>query len=196
MNTDSIKDNTKFGITGIFDVYFNSDSKTKSVIKIIWKRYWISILTSVVGTIILFYFGEKGSYYYLSEINSKVFSLLPNLIGFNIGAYALFITLGGSDFLKTLVEYKEKERSHYQKISSIFSIAIILQVFTLFFTFFLEIIIDLEFKSNFYIIINYFVILILFLFVTSSILILIDITTNIFNLSQMYHFSLWKGKKL
>jgi hypothetical protein len=142
-----------------------------------------------------YYVEQDKIFDFLVKINEMALNLLPNLLGFNLGAYTLFITFGGSEFLKKIVGFKEGNYSFYQKNSAIFAITLIIQLFSLIYSYIVSIFLELKIPGilpQLEPIVNYAVLLFTILFSLSSITIIKAIIVNLFNISQMYHIVIFK----
>jgi hypothetical protein len=62
-----------------------------------------------------------------------VFSVIPCLLGFNLGAFILIVGFGSSDILRIITTplKKQKDYSLYQKLMSVLGISVFIQIFTL-----------------------------------------------------------------
>jgi hypothetical protein len=66
-------------------------------------------------------------------------SVLPSILGFTLGGYAILLAFGGNDFMKVIAGQSEKEggkRSPFMKINATFLHFIIIQVIALIFSIF------------------------------------------------------------
>lgn len=189
--TELIKKYTRFGIKGVLEAYFH-----KGAVKVLRKGFFYPLVLSIILiTFVVVYVKSDALYSFLQTTNDLTLSLMPNLIGFNLAAYAMFIAFGGSEFLKEIVGYNPERRSLYQNNSAIFSICLLIQLFSLAFSYCVKIAFEFKIElsnSNLCDIINYCVTFFILLLTTTSIYILKDVIVNVFNLSQIYHFRLWK----
>jgi flagellar biosynthesis protein FliQ len=105
---------------------------------IYWKHYggFISIvkspyfLISLIIAIIMTIFGDN------CEWSNNTLSILPNLLGFAIGAYAIIFTLGNSDFLKFLAKNDNNGQNLYLSINATFVHFVFVQVVALIYALF------------------------------------------------------------
>lgn len=132
-------------------------------------------------------------------------SIMPTLLGFNLGAYALIIGfLSNKRLLEALVEKDDTSRfDRLQRISGVFAINIIVQAFTLLCSFLIKIFIELEISSfDFCIygeqgsdIFNLIIFSFIFFFTMYSVVLLIQNAINIFDFSQLFsHFATKEDK--
>lgn len=126
-------------------------------------------------------------------------TILPSLLGFNLGAYALLIGLASSDLIKKMSSSYETKFTSFQRASSVFGFCVLLQALALIIAFLFQISINLGADvslnihphSNFELFfdcLNFSGLFILNLFGIYSILILISVIGSIFAISQAAHF--------
>ena len=161
------------------------------------KPFWGSIIsTLVLGW--LFFFSDKNFYELLVVINEKVINLYPNLLGFNLGGYALIIGFGNNDLIKSLTKKgKNKKNSIFQRLNGIFAFTLILQAFVLIFAFITELVLSLNldaYSDSIYYFTNGFSLFVLTFFGLWGILILPILIANVFTFGQLHHFSLTKER--
>jgi len=133
----------------------------------------------------------------ISKTTDLYLSVLPNLLGFNLGAYALLIGLASSNILIKLTKGIDNSFTFFQKASSVFAISIVLQGFTLLIAFIIKQVIMIQEIANFYydkafeyliIGINFCVFVCLNFFGIYSLLMILMLVKNIFGLSQTANF--------
>ena len=119
--------------------------------------------------------------------------LIPNILGFCIGGYALIIGIGNMDALKkmSLPMENRENLSFFQILSSVFAGSLILQCITLLLSFVIKILLKIEipaFSNSIAIIINILGIIVVLFFSTLSIVLLYYTVMNLFNYGQSMHF--------
>jgi hypothetical protein len=195
-----------------------------------WKRIWklyglkelfswknklfyfsVFIVASTVICILVLNHKDDLIYNLIQKIVDTGLSILPTLLGFNLGAYALIIGFLTNESLKKAVTKGQEDQSKnaLERISSVFAINIITQAFTLLSSFLIKesiIIIEkldlsLRLKTIFYshdyvIIINYLFFIIIMFLTLYSIVLVIQNAINIFDFSQLFtYFSTKENKK-
>lgn len=75
------------------------------------------------------------------KISSISLSILPNLLGFNLGAYILVVGFGGETILSQIIEplKEQKKFSLYQKLNGVLGISVVIQIICLLFIFFINV---------------------------------------------------------
>ena len=177
------------GLRGIFNRY--------TLVKIIKSTGMVvSFIATLSFTVFLwFYYKETYEFYtFLGKITTTLLSLLPNLLGFCIGGYALIIGACSMEIIKkmsTPLDNNGNKLSFYQILSSIFASTLIIQCITLLLTFLIHLFMLLELKTTYECIgsiINLLLIFVLTLFSFLSISLLFYTVINIFTLGQSVHF--------
>lgn len=186
---DWIKSSHPMGWKGVLNGYPIKDiPKTKAFVI-------ASILSIFIYIISLFSSKTYGCQLIdLAEINVSVF---PNLLGFNLGGYAIIVGFSSLELIKSMMKpQKTKKHSLFQETSSIFAFSIVLQAIVLVSSFLIKVIdlIDLKnylnlfdffFKS--FNVLSIFIYPIL-LFITIYALVLLPfIIINVFTFGQMNH---------
>lgn len=161
------------------------------------KPFWGSlILTFVFGG--LFFFSDKSFYELLLVLNENVLNLYPNLLGFNLGGYALIIGFGNNDLIKGLTKKgKDKKNSIFQRLNGIFAFTLILQAFVLIFAFVSDFVISLDLGTSstpIYYFTNGIALFVITFFGLWGILILPIVIANVFTFGQLHHFTLTKER--
>ena len=105
-----------------FNTYWNSYGGFKAI----WASPYFKI--SLLLSLILNFFGSYEKWFDLP------LSILPNLLGFSIGAYAVVLVLGNGDFWKFIAEYSEDNL--FMNINSSFVHFIFVQVIAIIFALF------------------------------------------------------------
>jgi hypothetical protein len=162
------------------------------------KFLWISIAIDILLTVDLG-LSRSDIYGAISKIIESYIAILPCLLGFNLGAYALLIGFGTSSFLGRISKNFDKKVTLFQRASSVFGFCVLLQAVALIFVFVTKQIIAIQestgsdllasiLPDNAIAMINgsaYFIINLLGIY---SITILVKVIENIFSLSQLSHF--------
>jgi hypothetical protein len=190
-----VKEKTRLGLTGLIYTYKNGRS-WMSVIKKVAK--WPILLSFGALLFIYFLLDEQGYLDFIIDLNQNILSIIPNLLGFLIGGYALFAGFGGKDLLKAMVSYSGSKYSNYQISSSAFGIAILVQLSVLAISFIVNQIINMNLVTQNYLlykVIDLFTIYLLNFLMFLSISITRDIVVNIFNISQKYHLILFQDSR-
>jgi hypothetical protein len=151
-------------------------------------------------TSLLFFGTAKSSYIILSSFIDIGISLLPNLLGFSLGGYALIIGFGNVSLIKSMTRRLSNENgSLFQKLSAIFAFGILLQISSLILTYVAKLIIQfdvsllpnsLSARSTIYGIVNVFASIVLLFFYYWTLFIIPFIVTNIFSFGQTHHMFL------
>lgn len=173
----------------------------------IFNRYVLLKIVKSMGTIISFvatflfvvflcihYDNIDSLYSFLAKVTDILLSLLPDLLGFCIGGYALIIGTCSMEIIKKMSTPLKNNRdglSFYQVLSSVFASTLVIQCFTLLLTYLVHLflLLDLRINNEFLgKVINVFWIFLLILFSFLSISLLYYTVINIFNLGQSVHF--------
>lgn len=127
----------------------------------------------------------------LSNITDTILSLLPSILGFCIGGYALIIGACSTDTIKKMSEPQEHGLSLFQILSSVFAATLIIQCFTLVIAYIVHFCLLLEIGTDSVImgvVVNVGMILILLFLSCISLSLLYYTIVNIFNMGQTMHF--------
>lgn len=181
-----LMDSHLYSIKGIFPKY---------IIKKFLCSYsiYVSLGITIILYLLMIFFQSENTFILLREIIGITLNLLPNILGFCIGGYALIIGIGNIEALKkmSLPMKKRDNLSFFQILSSVFAGSLVLQCVTLLCSFIINIILKLEipaFSNQIAIMINSVVIIsILFLSILSIILLYYTVI-NLFNYGQSMHF--------
>lgn len=173
------------GLKGLLYIYLE---KRKLKIK---KPIIFSLLLTLYFALI------KHDFYELAiSLIDQILTIIPNLLGFLLGGYALLIGFGNHKLLKESTKPDRKGFiSYYQTFSSIFAFGLLGLILTLTTAW----IFSLISKANSPIFIptdiitflNALAFFVLSFLLAYSLTLLYDITINIFNLSQSHHAMLW-----
>ncbi len=189
MNTDDIRKNHPMSLRGVFNRYI--------LVKIIKSTGTIiSLIFALLFVVFLYVYCDSMNelYKFLGKTTDILLSLLPNLLGFCIGGYALIIGVCSMEIIKkmsTPLDNNKNKLSFYQILSSVFASTLIIQCFTLLLTYLVHLFILLELKTSNELLgyaINILLVFILVLFSFLSISLLYYTVINIFNLGQSVHF--------
>lgn len=178
-----LKNRHQYSIRGIFPKYILQ--------KFLYSRsILISIAITAVLSFLIICFRFKNTFDLLKEIIDITIDLIPNILGFCIGGYALIIGIGNIDALKKMSSPMKKREnlSFFQILSSVFAGSLIIQCITLLLSFVIKILLKIEIpalSNSIAIIINSLVIL---FFSTLSIVLLYYTVINLFNYGQSMHF--------
>lgn len=186
LEIEQIKKNHPFSYGGILHSYNWKEIKTSY-------PFWVSILLSFI-ILIATYFSEKNSYEVVCMWTSQILAIFPNLLGFNLGGYALIIGFGNSELVQSMTKKSEnKSTTVFQKLSGIFAFAILLQLSAFVVSFLASIFVQLKFSSNNDLIINFINIpttLTISFLGFWGLFILPNLVSNIFTFGQMHHAQL------
>ncbi|WDF68700.1 hypothetical protein PQ465_20690 [Sphingobacterium oryzagri] len=92
--------------------------------------FWVAILLDVI--VLIFALLTRSDFYTLiCKTVDLHLTILPNLLGFNLGSYALLIGLASSNFLHKFTGGLNEGFTFFQKASAVFAVSVILQAFTL-----------------------------------------------------------------
>lgn len=152
---------------------------------------FITTLLIIVG--ICFRNNTTINEYYntLLHITEIILSLLPSILGFCIGGYALIIGACSTDVIKKMSDPQKHDLSLFQILSSVFAATLIIQCFTLVIAYIVRLCLLLEIGINSVIIgvvVDVGVILILLFLSCISLSLLYYTIVNIFNMGQTMHF--------
>lgn len=181
-----LKNRHQYSIRGIFSKYI--------IRKFLYSRSMlISIAITAVLSFLIICFRFKNTFDLLEEIIDITMDLIPNILGFCIGGYALIIGIGNIDALKKMSSPMKKREnlSFFQILSSVFAGSLILQCITLLLSFVIKIFLKIEIpalSNSIAIVINSLVIIVILFFSTLSIVLLYYTVINLFNYGQSMHF--------
>lgn len=188
-----LKNSHKFSIKGIFPKYI--------IRKFLYSySMLISIGITAILSFLIIYFKLENTFTLLDEIINITLDLLPNILGFCIGGYALIIGIGNIEALKKMSSPMEKRDnlSFFQILSSVFAGSLVLQCITLLLSFIIKIILKLEitvFSKSIAIVVNCLTIISILFLSTLSLVLLYYTVINLFNYGQSMHFLIRLEKK-
>jgi hypothetical protein len=142
---------------------------------------------------LIIFFQQNNTFEILKEIIELTLNLLPNILGFCIGGYALIIGIGNIEALRKMSSplKKRDNLSFFQILSSVFAGSLVLQCITLLLSFIINIILKLEIpaiSNQIATIINSVVIVSVLFLSVLSITLLYYTVINLFNYGQSMHF--------
>lgn len=107
-------------------------------------RKWPVAVSIVIALIISLYvgFSTKHSFLILQTLSEITMSVFPSLLGFSLGGYAIVVGFSNIDLIKNTA--KKEGYSIYQKLSAIFAMSVVLQVFLTVITFFVSWVIKID----------------------------------------------------
>lgn len=94
------------------------------------KTFQYSLLIGVGWTAILYFF-EIDSYEFLKSMVELHISILPSLLGFSMGAYALLLTGFTANILRKVVDKHSLKYNSLQKTSSVFGMILLVMAISL-----------------------------------------------------------------
>lgn len=165
--------------------------------------YFTAILVVIALSIILISNQINLAYILINEITNVALSIMPTLLGFNLGAYALIIGfLTNKNLLKALTNKQNGETANsLEKLSGIFAFNIIAQAFTLLVAYLIkEVMVFIEnikldhclnkiFYNNIYVhILNDSIFFIIMFLTIYSIMLVIQNAINIFDFNQLFTY--------
>ncbi|KAB7730108.1 hypothetical protein F5984_13070 [Rudanella paleaurantiibacter] len=183
---EQIRKDHPFGFKGIFYSYDYNEIRES-------KPFWLSILCSVI-LLIMTYFFEKQYYDVVLLLATQIIAIFPNLLGFNLGGYALIVGFGNSDLLQSMTRKSpKKSTSIFQQLSGIFAFAILIQIGAFISAFFVNFVIQLKFDPCERLLansVNIVVTSVLSFLGLWGLFIIPNLVSNVFTFGQMHHFSL------
>ena len=185
-------------------------------LKTLWKIYQsdepfyynLYFLVSLGLTIILFLvslFSNESTYTLIQSIANSTVSVLPNLLGFSLGAYILIVGFGGTEILNVITKplKGQKNFSFYQKLNAVFGVTVLLEIIALLISFVLiyldkslPILHTVKFSFIYYVIVilNLLVLFIALFAVMYSLFMLINVIKQVFIFAQTIHFCVYISK--
>lgn len=181
-----LKDRHQYSIKGIFPKYIIRKFLCSCSIL-------ISIVITFVLSFLIMYFRIEDTFLLLEDIIDITLNLLPNLLGFCIGGYALIIGIGNIDALKKMSSpiKKRDNLSFFQILSCIFAGSLVSQCITLLLSFIIKILLELKLpacSNQIAIIVNSLTIISVLFFSVLSVVLLYYTVINLFNYGQSIHF--------
>lgn len=181
-----LKDRHQYSIKGIFPKYIIRKFLCSC-------SMLVSIVIAFVLSFLILYFRIEDTFVLLEDIIEITLNLLPNLLGFCIGGYALIIGMGNIEALKKMSSPMKKREnlSLFQILSSIFAGSLVLQCITLLLSFIIQILLKLKlpaYSNQIAIIVNSLTIISVLFFSVLSVVLLYYTVINLFNYGQSMHF--------
>lgn len=188
MNVDEIEKAHRSGIRGIFYLY-DRKRLAKSL------PFKLSLSIAIIAMLIVVVNYDNNIISLIKSISETNVDVLPSLLGFTLGGYALIIGFASSGNLKNLTTPAPNEKgSVFQLLVAIFSINILQQFFAFILSFFISISLEFDYGVAVYknipslIHIVNIVALFAMIFLTLWALFTIPyVVTNLFNLAQINH---------
>lgn len=184
--SQDLKERHLYSIKGVFPKY---------IIKKFLSSYstYVSIGIAIILYLLIIFFQQNNTFEILKEIIELTLNLLPNILGFCIGGYALIIGIGNIEALRKMSSplQKRDNLSFFQILSSVFAGSLVLQCITLLLSFIINIILKLEIpaiSNQIATIINSVVIVSVLFLSVLSITLLYYTVINLFNYGQSMHF--------
>lgn len=169
----------KFGLSGIINDY-----RIEYFFKSIIYPVALSIVLSIVFIVL-----EVDTYDVIKSTVSMVIDIVPDLLGFLLGGYALLIGFGNQDVLKLITKAKGDTKSVYQSLNAVFSISLLSQFLVLLVAVFVNYLLVSNLESVFnHRLTKYINNIFSFIFMAMifwSILNIKDMIINIFNFGQI-----------
>ncbi len=188
----------------IKDIISEHPTSFKGVFKAYtWKDIRVSypfILSISLSVLFLLtsFFSIKNLYEILSIWTNQILTIFPNLLGFNLGGYALIIGFGNTDLIQALTKKrKDKKTSIFQKLSGVFAFTLMLQSLAFALAFIINFSLQLGFSTSNEILsltLNICAIIILSFLGLWGLLILPVLVANVFSFGQMHHLLLTKKR--
>ncbi len=177
----TIKDLHELGLSGICKGY-----PLKKWITSV--PFFLSIVSAIFVTTTYAFLSNNPKF--ITQLIDLMVTILPNLLGFGLGGFAILISFS-SIFLSRLITNQLENPSNtlYQITSSIFAFTLILQAFSLLAALFLKLIIAITGEGILNCCYDIQLVFILSFMLIWSVTVLIDLIKNIFNFSQVYHFT-------
>jgi len=148
-------------------------------------------------------FSSTPTYTTIVKITKVILDIMPNLLGFNLGAYILIVGFGSTEILSFITAPLEKKSnfSFYQILNGVLGISVIVQILTLLFAFIINYWDGIQSNfnsliSNIILIrcINYLGLFLLLFFSIYSILLLVNVVKHVFMFAQTVHLCVYKVK--
>jgi hypothetical protein len=188
--SDKIKKDHPMSYKGILYSYSWDDIKES-------KPFTISLAFSIFLFILSLY-SKKELFDIISFWSNQILTIFPNLLGFNLGGYALIVGFGNTELIQSLTQKKpEKKTSVFQKLSGIFGFTLLLQSITFSLAFIFNFIIQLGFDTSIkviYVLINSIAIIVISFSGLWGLFILPSLIVNVFTFGQMHHLYLTKKR--
>lgn len=186
IDPEEYKKEHKGNLKTLLKIYWNN--------KPIWKSYffWTAIILTLISQVVIVL--TSASFYdSINYVANQMMSIMPNILGFNLGGYVLLIGLNSQNILDEITEpVKPSKYSLFQMQSSVFAFSILIQASSILIGYIIMGIMNLG--ANIFLPVELaktinFIGFILLNFISLYSLILIgQIVINIFNFGQILHF--------
>jgi hypothetical protein len=182
-----------FGIKALIELYS---------MKLLLKGAKLPLILTSLIVLCFGIFGQVGKEI-LSLVVDMIISIIPSLLGFVLSGYALLIGFGNIEIIAKKPKTKNGDASNkptlYQKVSTVFAVGLIMQIFLLVFTFGLKLFLKLDLPCLinevwFCNLVNYTVFTLLIFSLIYVTVMIKDLVVNIFNFSQVQHLFINKSK--
>ncbi|GAT62787.1 hypothetical protein [Paludibacter jiangxiensis] len=184
------KKTKNFGINAILKLYD---------LRLLWKGAKYPLIFTVIIVSIFLFVGEIDKEIIKSVVD-LILSIIPSLLGFVLSGYALLIGFGNIEIIakRRQTEVDKEKPTLYQKVSTVFAVALIMQIVLLVFTFILKVLLQVDLPCIFdnciaCEIVNYIVFILLIFGLLYVTVMIKDLVVNIFNFSQIQHFFINKA---
>ena len=167
------------------------------------KKFWEPSkrpLTCTLVVLPVFIFSTQTSLFFISEITNLIITIIPNVLGFLLGGYALLMGFSGSNIVETMSKSKDNKPTLYQKQNTVFAVAL----FALFIGLVAGLIVELILKAQIIVPLpyadylpieqfNYGILSLLCYILFYAVFAIKDMVINVFNFGQLIHLKI-KGK--
>lgn len=184
------KKTKNFGIKAILKLYD---------LKLLWKGAKFPLIVTIIIVGVFVFIGKMDKEI-IKTVVDLILSIIPSLLGFVLSGYALLIGFGNIEIIakKRQVDVEDGKPTLYQKVSTVFAIALIMQIILLVFTFILKVLLQVDLPCMFdnciaCDIVNYLVFTFLIFGLLYVTVMIKDLVLNIFNFSQIQHFFINKA---
>lgn len=164
------------------------------------KKLWASSKWPLLCTLMIlpvFIFSTRTSLFFIAEITSLIISIIPNVLGFLLGGYALLMGFSGSNIVETMSKSKDDKPTLYQKQNTVFAMAL----FALFLGLVTGVIVELVLKAEIVIPLpyadylpieqfNYVILCLLCYMLFYAVFAIKDMVINVFNFGQLVHLKI------
>lgn len=191
MTSDQIKDNHSNSWKKLWHIYNKDNSGYKGFM------LWFSLITNLL-IVIYSCLGAADPYLLIEKYTELYIEIIPSLLGFNLGAYALLIGLASTSFLYKMTKGIDEKYTFFQRASSVFGFCIAIQAVALIVSFAIKELMEIQNLNNFvqpvslgdeFIYkLNYIVLFLANFIGIYSITLVLMIIKNIFGISQTANF--------
>lgn len=179
------KKKKNFGIYAILKLYD---------LKLFRKGAKYPLIFTLITVGIFIYIGKMDKEIIKSVVD-LILSIIPSLLGFVLSGYALLIGFGNIEIIakRRQTDVGNEKPTLYQKVSTVFAVALIMQIVLLVFTFLIKVLLQVDLpcifnSTNACDIVNYFIFAILIFGLLYVTVMIKDLVVNIFDFSQIQHF--------